>query len=278
VVGELVSRGYLSGDIPCSISGGSISIPPRILVDLQVRHLHSEVTKFEEGVAGQQRISPFRFWKMPQGGLLLHTFLLHPVLMDFAAIDGHDTNCLDFEVFENVYLGRNFYGCGGLRIVQDSDEFGVLSLTPEAIGARNSLPKAHRPRRGYFADLGARWGIRASMKIVAGRVKDPVQRDSFLVPIRWHRKDLDEQWYREERRITALFQSAVGDCYEAGQHQFLPRFNRRYLLLDLFGHIYYGLLLCSMVLRVVRKATAGDAAEREHLGRMVGRVVAKFRA
>ena len=200
--------------------------------------------------------------------------------MDFGAIDDHDTDCLDFEVFENVYLGRNFYGCGGLRIVEDSDEFGILSLTPEAIGAPNSLPKARRPRRGYFADLAARWGIRASMKIVAGRVKDPVQRDSFLVPIRWHRKDLDEQWYREERRITTLFQSSVGDCYKAGQHEFLPRFNRRpkYLLLDLIGYTYYGLVLCSMVLRVVRKAMAGDAADREHLGRIVGRVVAKFRA
>ena len=273
VVGELAQRGFLSNDRPASVSCRPICVPARVLADLQIRHLHSEVTKFEEGAAGQPLISPFRYWMMPrQNGLLLHSFLMHPMLMDFAAIDHHDTACLDLEVFENIYLGRNFYDCGRLHVVEDSDEFGILSLTLETVGQRSPPRHDVTPKRGAWTDFMTCCGIRASMKAYAGRVKDPVQRDSFIGPVRWHSKDLSEDWYREEYRIAALIARAAGDCYLGGaagrRRGFLPRwsFARKYFLLDFVHFCHDCFLPFLLVSRAIGKALAGDSRDLKRVG------------
>jgi hypothetical protein len=269
VLAELSERDFLSNDVPASRSGRPISVPARVLADLQVRHLHSEVAVFEERAIGQPFISPYRYWKMPSG-LLLHTFLLQPIMMDFGAIGIHDTDCLDSGVFENVYLGHNFHDRGGLYVVQDSDEFGLLSLTPEAVGVRPLLTNARRPQRGWLGDFVSRGSIRASMKFHAGRLNDRLQRDVFWLPIRCHAQDLDGEWQRQERQVSALIERAVGDCPGGGRDisarwSLIPR----YFVLDLAYFSYTFLRRRLPLFRELCMALAGDA---NGLKRIVGRL------
>ena len=271
VLTELTQRGFLSADVPASLSGRPICISPRTLVDLQIRHLHPEMTKFEEGASGQSFYCPFRFWMMSNGsGLLLHSFLMHPMLMDFSAIAVHDTACLDLAVFENIYLGRNFYECGGLYVVQDSDEFGILSLTLAAVGTQ-LLPKSETPpKRGYLADFRTVYSIRASMRIYADRMQDRVQRDSFFIPVRWHSSDVDKEWEQEERRIAALLYRALGDCY-GNSKDARPQFPRRWSLHPgrLACDLWYNTFLYTPRLKIAIDALMGDW----HAWRLIGAAI-----
>src|SRR5262249_61714840 len=55
-----------------------------------------------------------------------------PILMDYGIVDAHDVTCFSAGGFEEGYLQDNFYK-GRIHFVQDSDELGMLSLTPRSV-------------------------------------------------------------------------------------------------------------------------------------------------
>lgn len=280
VLAELDSLGYLSADARPALTGQPVTIPPRAVADLAVRHLHWEVAAFEEGGANQPYIAPFRFWLIAGGqGIVLHCVLANPMFFDYGAIDTHDTGCLDHDTLENVYVARNFARCGGIHVVQDSDEFGILSLTPAAVGQRH-LP-AKRPDWAWFKKIDQRCSLRQSMAVYARRKRDTVRRDLFLSPIRWHGGDLDETWQREEQKIETLIDSAVGDyaqCASGSVGRDFPTFPSRdskYLPIDIAICVFHeGLLLR---LGFSARALAGDRREWARIRRRIGKIAAGCR-
>lgn len=95
-ISELEDGGYLPRGSTPSQTGAAINIPPRILADLLVRHLHPEMARFEAGAAEQSLLAPFRYWRLPDHrGIILHTFYGSPVLMDYGAVTNHDVACLE---------------------------------------------------------------------------------------------------------------------------------------------------------------------------------------
>jgi len=279
VLAELDSLGYLPADARPALTGKPVTIPPRVVADLAVRHLHWEVAAFEEGGANQPYIAPFRFWRIEGGrGIILLCVLANPMFFDYGAIDTHDTACLDDDILENIYIGRNFPH-GGVHVVQDSDEIGILSLTPAAIGQRH--PPAERPSWAWFKKIDQRCSLRQSMAVYARRRRDTVRRDLFLLPIRWHSGDLDEVWKRAEQQIETLIDSAVGDyaqCATGAVARNFPPFPSRdskYLPIDIAICVAHETLL--LRLGYLAKALGGDRREWARIGRRIGKIAVRCR-
>jgi hypothetical protein len=260
VLAELASAGY---------GGQSLALSPRLTGALAVRHLHPEMTIYEADHGHRPFFAPFWYWRVQDHeGIILHSLFASPVLMDYSAIDKHDTSCLDDDVFENVYLGRNFSACGGLHIVQDSDEFAILSLTPAAIMQRPAAPAAGS-RSTWLGDFIRRCSIRGSLAFFARRNRDAVKRDLFRTPVRWHAADLDDDWRREEESVSRLLDNAVGDYYATNSQnlRFPPpvSLNPRYLPRDLI--ILYRMTPMIAVpvyyATVIIKAVAGYSEQRK---------------
>jgi len=222
---EFSRLGYLPFDAQFSKTGQALTLSPRQVADLSVRHLHPEALVYEASHPEQPASAGYQLWHVDGGrGLLLHSQYCVPLMMDYSVIQKHDTECLDEDIFEEVYIFRNFYGRGSTYIVQDSDEFSILSLTPRDV-AVFTPPSDPRPVT-WFSQLCR---IRQGM---AARVRQPrngLKRDMFRMPLRWHGQDLDKVWYRQERRAEAILRRAVGDYYaiadKYGQNAFPARFD-----------------------------------------------------
>jgi hypothetical protein len=238
VLGDLKASNLIEPAARPSITAREITIPPRMAAGIAVRHLHPEMLVFEEGAHGQPELPPFRYWRVPgRRGILLHTFFGLPVLMDFSVVPADHTSCLDHDAFENVYISANFRKEAVIRMVPDSDEFVVLSLTPEAVNFSAQLPVEGGRKSFLRREHDRMCSIRRSMEFYALRRLDIVRRDLFRKPIRWHAGGIDEIWMREEHRIERLIHRAVGDYYEQGQGTSrlftgAPRRNWRSFVLD----------------------------------------------
>jgi len=178
--------------------------------------LHPDLAGFEYGspIPGHPFVSPHRFWRMQEErGILLHTFFGLPLLMDLAMVHDNHAECLDRDLLENIYFSENFGHSEHIRIIQDSDEFCVISLTPAATNVL-SLPVLTSHPLGLKQEYDQLRNIRESMWYYVGRTHDIVRRALFGLPIRWHTLDLDDDWMKEERRIDQLINCVVGDYYE----------------------------------------------------------------
>jgi len=231
VLEDLRARGLLPAAERLSQTAQALTITPRLMADLFVRHLHPEMWIFEEDAPfpiPYVMPSPFHYWRMPdERGMVLHTFQGVPVLMNFAAVGEKHAECLERNMFEYVYINENFAHSDRIRVIQDSDELGWVSLTPEAVNW--SPPQGRDPHRAYWLERYDRLcNIRESMWDIAGRHRDALRRDLFRLPIRWHTTELNEAWMKEEQRIGRLIDYAVGDYYRLGKPPHRERFPYRF--------------------------------------------------
>jgi hypothetical protein len=257
VLAEMSERGLMPKCSRLSASGESLTLSPRLLADMAVRHLHADVTIFEEESRARPFLPPYRFWRVPgRSGLILHGFFAAPILMDYGIVDAHDATCFSAGGFEQGYLQNNFYK-GRIHVVQDSDELGMLSLTPRSVVLAKPVVRRRPLQRSRWVQ---QLSMRVSLGIYARRPRDLLKRDLFRLPIRWHAEDLDEAWHLQERSIAARIEAAVGDYYALAdgpnKKRFPPRlgFRPRYLI----GDILTIGVAALPYLAVLRQAATGD--------------------
>jgi hypothetical protein len=279
---ELYALGYLPKDAKLSQTGQPLTLPPRVIADLSVRHLHPEVLVYEANHPEQPPWAGFQFWRISgDRGILLHSHYCVPLMMDYAVLDNHDTDCLNDDIFEEVYILRNFYGRGSTYIVQDSDEFSVLSPTPRDV-AIFTPPAKPRPV-SWFWQLTR---IREAMASHVRSRRNGLKRDFFRAPLRWHGRDIDDVWLREERRAEAILERAVGDYYSGankhGRDFFPARFTWNPLHLAADWRFAEATKPVFIWLRtywaVLWKALTGNAESWERIGSSVRRRVRELRA
>ena len=211
VLAEMHERGMLRSDKPLALTGEALIIPPRELAGLAVRHLHPEVAVFEGSSPDWPFAKPYWFWRVPGGdGLILRSHYGVATLMDYSILETHNIACLDHDMFENIYLSSNFYRHGGIHVVQDSDEFVILSVTPASVCQKPVPGVTLKP----LSKLDPCFSVRVSMGAFARRAKDPLKRDIFRYPVRWHSGNLDEVWMKAERVNSEMIQRAVGDYFD----------------------------------------------------------------
>jgi hypothetical protein len=209
VLSELTELGILNTGVRLSHTGGDIVIPKRIVGGLLARHIHPELFHFEEGADNQpvEPPPPFRYWRCKRG-LILHTFFGTPVLIDFSCVPHDHTACLDRDhTFESTYVSTHFAGSTSIHVIRDSDECGLLSLTPYKEFYRpkiapNWANSIHNIRHAYIAYTrnGDDW--------VRSKVGSSVTR--------WHDTNLSWRWFRWERSIRRLLEESIGDFLKDG--------------------------------------------------------------
>jgi hypothetical protein len=266
VLADLAARELLPTGSMLSMSAEPLTISPRLVANLSIRHLHPEAVPYGESARHPRARPPFRFWSQDnERGLILRTFFAHPILMDFSVVPADHTVCLEHGDFESDYLGYAFAASarnGRVRVVTDSDEAGLLSMTAGAVDHTRDWLMFRRigarlvPRLSLIAD------IRNAMLAYVRNSNDPVRRETFRQSVRWHSGDIDEVWLSEEAKIKDLVTKAVGDYY-ADQTRFPGRFRRhpRHWLIDGFSLLQF-LLRYVYALQLVLAALAGNAEER----------------
>jgi hypothetical protein len=234
MIDDLGRMGYLAPERLLSATGQALIIPQRVMAELSVRHLHPEMSIFDQGKPVQPTVLPVCYWPISGGrGLIMRMFFVPMLaLIDFAVVPPNHLDCLDNELVENVYANKNFADWDRVGVVQDSDEFAVVSLTPKDV---NRSPPSREGLRGpwWAPELKRMLAIRESMRFFAGASRDAFRRDLFRVPVRWHGGELDEVWRREERRIELLISRAVGDYYRVSRPPNRDRFPSRPTFLDM---------------------------------------------
>jgi hypothetical protein len=257
VLAEMSERGLMPKSSRLSASGESLTIPPRVMADMAIRHLHADVAIFEEGNRAQPFLPPYRFWRVPgRSGLILHGFFAAPILMDYGIVDTHDVSCFSAGGFEHGYLQDNFYK-GRIHLVQDSDELAMLSLTPRSVVLAKPGARRRPLQRSRWAQ---QLSMRVSLGIYARKPRDLLKRDLFRLPIRWHADDLDDVWHLQERSIAGRIEAAVGDYYALADGPNNKRFplpvgfNPRYLIGDMLTIV----AAASPYIAILKRAATGD--------------------
>jgi hypothetical protein len=169
----------------------------------------------------------------------LHTYVVHPLLINFRAINDHNLECFETGQFEDRYAVDNFLNCNGIHVIRDSDEYAHLALTPAQIGYRDA-PAGDNQWRS-FRNFTDRCRIRASM--LCHGSEGHLGRQISQSPIRWHAEDLDEDWDREERIINDNIRVAIGDYLASEGRINLAEFSamKWFRFLPVFVATRYGL-------------------------------------
>lgn len=181
--------------------GTERNLHTRRVADLSIRHLHQEMTPFIEPVHKKHTHAPYRLWPMPSG-YLLHGFFGLPVFMDYSVVssdyrDGNIDTCL---------RTGNFAKCQNIHIINDSDEFGVISLTPK------DFKNYHRFEDEPLTTHDTMANMRTAYRFFGD---DHVRRQMWRTPIRWHAQDLDWDWATREEQIERQIATAIDDDWLA---------------------------------------------------------------
>jgi hypothetical protein len=206
---ELAERGLLLRDKPLVLSR-------REAVDVGLRNLHTEsrAGDYDADNFGALAASHNRtdfptccYFKIPdQKGVVIHTHNWAPFMINYAGVARHDTQAFERWAIDGDYIYRNF---GDLQpgeqihVVQDSDSIVLLGLTPTeemAVPRRSqitkTLPIVGEWTKGYIVN-----------QAVFDRQTDPLRRQIYPTPVRWHAQPIDARWDPTENRARQIMQT-----------------------------------------------------------------------
>ena len=241
---ELDARGLVREGVPATL-------PPRLLVDAALRHMHSETQRHDWN---SRHIADFLvapWWRVPDGsGIVLHSFAWAPVLIDYSSLDAHDTRSLDELTIDCDYIYHNFPDVTDVHFVTDSDDIMLVSHTSER--ELSFLPLRNMPNQSlpFIRERLKRIFLRKRIEAcVAQREFDPLKLEMFKVPVKVHRGDVSRRWKRVEARAAAVLQSAFGEGDRLDRHL------ERYLVWPIKTDLHRALIrsrVFQMVLQPVR--------------------------
>jgi hypothetical protein len=171
--------------------GTPVVITGRQMVHAAVNGFHSETLAYEWEAPGIVAISPAAWWRVPgEDGIVLHSLSWAPLLLDYGAIEEHDTSAFDQWTLDGDYLFNNTKSFRNVHVVQDSDELFLSSWGPLA---EHAISKTRFPFESLLA------GHFFKQSFYSGFF-DPLKRKLFFLPVRWHSKPLNDKWSGVEAR------------------------------------------------------------------------------
>ncbi|HWG06270.1 MAG TPA: hypothetical protein VG271_14760 [Beijerinckiaceae bacterium] len=183
-IGALPNEGQSGPGAPLVISG-------RQMVYAAVNGFHSETLAYEWDAPGLMAITPAAWWRVPgEDGIVLHSLSWAPLLLDYGAIGDHDTSTFDQWTLDGDYLFNNTKTMNKVHVVQDSDEMFLASWGPLA---ERATSKTRFPFENFLA------GHFFKQSFYSGFF-DPLKRQFFFLPVRWHSQSLNEKWSGIERK------------------------------------------------------------------------------
>lgn len=178
---RFANEGFLSALAARGIrrTGQPIILNPDELISLAMPHMHSETRRYEWEAPHFYSRSPVAiWWRVPGGGLLMHSTCWAPILVDYSRLGTHDTSTMRDWTIDGDYIHRNF---PDRRDVHASETMTLISFTPES---RLSYLPLKRLRTDYVPFVN-RWFKEANLRsFLFSRAMDPLKRELFTVPLR----------------------------------------------------------------------------------------------
>jgi len=187
--------------------GNPLIVSGRQLVWAGIRSFHSETIKygFESDCFSDFPVACW--WHVPEeDGVLVHCLSWAPLLVDYNAIERHDSSMLDNWTIDGDYIYKNFGNSENVYVCYDSDEMMLVSWAP-----MNDRPQSLSPRnilKNKFLGNFIRKLI--IYETFNNKVFDPLKRKIFFKPVKWHSKDLNLTWNVIESKTKNILFSALG--------------------------------------------------------------------
>jgi hypothetical protein len=185
-------------------SGAALKICAREMARAAVNGLHGETLGYEWDAPFLVPIPAAAWWRVPgEDGIVVHSISWAPLLIDYAAVASHDTSTFDSWTLDGDYIHRNIDWRAATYVVEDSDEIFLSSWTPLAEGPTTHRPVfllKHRALRDLIHGAQVRW-------VYHSHFSDPMKRELFLKPVRWHARPLNAAWAVMEDRSTKILRT-----------------------------------------------------------------------
>mgnify|MGYP001581590624 FL=1 len=112
---------------------------------------------------------------------------------------------MDYWTIDGDYVYRNFGIDKNVYIVQDSDEMMLVSWAPLSDRALPLTPNA-RFSWPWIGKLLRQATLRTTY---ISDIFDPLKREIFLLPVRWHVNELNKNWAEKEKDVSSLIFGAL---------------------------------------------------------------------
>lgn len=183
--------------------GQPLSIAAPELVQLTIRHMHSEMARSEFVKQYRDYGTASFFWMVSPGAdLLFHCGSWVPMLMDYSAIEQHDITTFDEWTVDGDYVAKNVSKIEDVYALRSSDELFMISFTPESRLSYSLEP---------YSPYKLRWTRNALKVFMANQylygqgILDPIKKELFRLPIRLRGGQATEQrWHNAEARAARI--------------------------------------------------------------------------
>lgn len=189
-----------------SESGVDLSrgISKREMAYCAVNGHHSETQQYEWLTGYFSKKPSAVWWRVDEHQMLIYPLSWSPILIDYSALVSHDDSVMREWTIDGDYIYKNFGDAQKyIYVCQDSDEVIQVSWAPKDDRPKNMSKSSAwklNTQEGYEsweADK-ARW-LKA---FFWGDYFEPLKRRIFFLPVKWHFKDLTEDWERLEKQCT----------------------------------------------------------------------------
>ncbi len=181
-----------------------LSIPARQLVKAATQHLHIDMRM-------QAWKSPYlpefmleTYWPLPNdNGMLFHTWTCWCAFINYATLSVHRTESLEHNTIDGVYFGDNLTTATS-HFIQDSDEFTLISFSPELDRKLSS------PRFTLFLQLLKIAFAKRKLQYVRNMQTDDFKLSYATQPIYIHHGDLTSDCLRLNEKTTPIIEKILG--------------------------------------------------------------------
>lgn len=196
---ELEEKGYLK-------RGEPLRLPPREAVAIGLRHMHSELLACSWEAPYFWNYPVHCWWNVPrEHGILIYSFSWAPVLVNYTAIDEHNTETFEEWTLDGDYIYSNFKHASlekDIHVVTDSDSMFLLSVTPKEEATVDCTP-----RWLTYGPVIGRWTKTFLINKVYNDDRiDPLKKAIYFLPVRIHSSALSPRWAIVERRSRTILE------------------------------------------------------------------------
>lgn len=169
--------------------GSPMVLPPRELMRMALRHLHSETLRYEFDAPYFAQMPISVYWKMPrEQALIIYSFSWAPLLVDYGGLKNHDVSTFDNWTLDGDYISRNFPNPDDVHVVTDSDEIALVSFTKESDLHFDLQPDPLLK----IPILGNSLKIQLIRSLKDSSIIDDLKRTIFQVPVVLHANEISD--------------------------------------------------------------------------------------
>jgi hypothetical protein len=188
------------------LPGKPMELPARELMSVSLRNLHSEFLRYDWDAPYYAVFPIASYWKVTNGsGIVVHSFSWAPILIDYSSLTVHRTETFNKSTLDDDYVQKNFPNVSTneayVHVITDSDEFSLVSMTPEAEYTFYPLKERWEVKHWFFRE----WSKGNLLdEAFQNNAFDQLKRQLFLIPLKLHGGELSQDWDATVSRSEAI--------------------------------------------------------------------------